>query len=87
MPAAGLLVHPFTFRTEQRQLASDYKSNPVNEYLALTSRCSSQVGLGQALQWVRLAGHWLFSFSAKLVRNCGISASALSLPPCSAFLK
>jgi glycerophosphoryl diester phosphodiesterase len=32
--AQGLLVHPFTFRDEQRRLASDYKGNPVNEYLA-----------------------------------------------------
>jgi glycerophosphoryl diester phosphodiesterase len=32
--AAGLLVHAFTFRNEQRRLASDYKGNPVNEYLA-----------------------------------------------------
>ena len=32
--AAGLLVHPFTFRNEQRRLASDYKGNPINEYLA-----------------------------------------------------
>jgi len=32
--AQGLLVHPFTFRNEQRRLASDYKGNPVNEYLA-----------------------------------------------------
>jgi glycerophosphoryl diester phosphodiesterase len=32
--AQGLLVHPFTFRSEQRRLASDYKGNPVNEYLA-----------------------------------------------------
>jgi glycerophosphoryl diester phosphodiesterase len=31
--AQGLLVHPFTFRSEQRRLASDYKGNPVNEYL------------------------------------------------------
>jgi glycerophosphoryl diester phosphodiesterase len=31
---AGLLVHPFTFRNEQRRLASDFKGNPVNEYLA-----------------------------------------------------
>ena len=31
---AGLLVHPFTFRTEQRRLASNYQGNPVNEYLA-----------------------------------------------------
>lgn len=31
--ALGLLVHPFTFRSEQRRLASDYKGNPVNEYL------------------------------------------------------
>ena len=31
--ALGLLVHPFTFRNEQRRLASDYKGNPVNEYL------------------------------------------------------
>ncbi len=31
---AGLLVHPFTFRSEQRRLASNYKGNPVNEYLA-----------------------------------------------------
>ncbi len=31
---AGLLVHPFTFRNEQRRLASNYKGNPVNEYLA-----------------------------------------------------
>jgi glycerophosphoryl diester phosphodiesterase len=32
--AAGLLVHPFTFRSEQRRLASDFRGNPVNEYLA-----------------------------------------------------
>jgi glycerophosphoryl diester phosphodiesterase len=29
----GLLVHPFTFRNEQKRLQSDYKGNPVNEYL------------------------------------------------------
>ncbi|MFL6665395.1 MAG: glycerophosphodiester phosphodiesterase [Rhizobacter sp.] len=29
----GLLVHPYTFRSEQRRLASDYKGVPVNEYL------------------------------------------------------
>ena len=29
----GLLVHPYTFRNEQRRLASDYAGNPVNEYL------------------------------------------------------
>jgi glycerophosphoryl diester phosphodiesterase len=32
--AAGLLVHPFTFRDEQRRLASDFKGMPGNEYLA-----------------------------------------------------
>ena len=31
--AAGLLVHPFTFRNEPRRLASDYKGNPAAEYL------------------------------------------------------
>ena len=30
---AGLLVHAYTFRNEQRRLASDYAGNPVNEYL------------------------------------------------------
>ncbi len=30
---AGLLVHAYTFRNEQRRLASDYGGNPVNEYL------------------------------------------------------
>lgn len=30
----GLLVHPYTFRNEQRRLAGDFKGNPVNEYLA-----------------------------------------------------
>ncbi|WP_280155247.1 glycerophosphodiester phosphodiesterase [Piscinibacter sp. XHJ-5] len=29
----GLVVHPYTFRNEQRRLASDFKGNPVNEYL------------------------------------------------------
>jgi glycerophosphoryl diester phosphodiesterase len=29
----GLLVHTWTFRNEQRRLASDYADNPVNEYL------------------------------------------------------
>ena len=29
----GLLVHPYTFRNEQRRLAYDYEGNPVNEYL------------------------------------------------------
>jgi glycerophosphoryl diester phosphodiesterase len=32
--AQGLLVHPYTFRNEQRRLASTYAGNPVNEYLA-----------------------------------------------------
>lgn len=32
--AAGLLVHPFTFRNEQRRLVGDFKGNPLNEYLA-----------------------------------------------------
>lgn len=31
--AAGLLVHPFTFRNEQRRLAGDFKGNPIDEYL------------------------------------------------------
>ena len=31
--ARGLLVHPYTFRNEQRRLAYDYGGNPVNEYL------------------------------------------------------
>jgi glycerophosphoryl diester phosphodiesterase len=30
---AGLLVHAYTFRNEQRRLPSDYTGNPVNEYL------------------------------------------------------
>jgi glycerophosphoryl diester phosphodiesterase len=30
----GLLVHPYTFRNEQRRLASDFNGNPVLEYLA-----------------------------------------------------
>ena len=30
---AGLLVHTWTFRNEQRRLLSDYAGNPVNEYL------------------------------------------------------
>ena len=30
---ASLLVHTWTFRNEQRRLASDYAGNPVNEYL------------------------------------------------------
>jgi glycerophosphoryl diester phosphodiesterase len=31
--AHGLLVHTWTFRNEQRRLPSDYRGNPVNEYL------------------------------------------------------
>ncbi|HEY5975261.1 MAG TPA: glycerophosphodiester phosphodiesterase [Geobacteraceae bacterium] len=31
---AGLLVHPYTFRNEQRRLANDYLGDPHNEYLA-----------------------------------------------------
>ena len=30
---AGLMIHTWTFRNEQRRLASDYTGNPVNEYL------------------------------------------------------
>jgi glycerophosphoryl diester phosphodiesterase len=29
----GLLIHTWTFRNEQRRLASDFAGNPVNEYL------------------------------------------------------
>jgi glycerophosphoryl diester phosphodiesterase len=29
----GLLVHPYTFRSEQKRLAADYNKNAVNEYL------------------------------------------------------
>ena len=32
--AQGLLVHTWTFRSEQRRLASDYRGMPANEYLA-----------------------------------------------------
>ena len=31
--ALGLLVHPYTFRSEQRRLTSDYAGNPASEYL------------------------------------------------------
>jgi glycerophosphoryl diester phosphodiesterase len=31
--ARGLLVHPYTFRNEQKRLAFDYEGNPINEYL------------------------------------------------------
>jgi glycerophosphoryl diester phosphodiesterase len=31
--ARGLVVHPYTFRNEQKRLAADYKGNPINEYL------------------------------------------------------
>jgi glycerophosphoryl diester phosphodiesterase len=31
--ARGLLVHPYTFRNEQKRLAYDYEGNPINEYL------------------------------------------------------
>ena len=31
--AAGLLVHPYTFRNEPRRLASDFAGKPENEYL------------------------------------------------------
>ncbi|MBR7784818.1 glycerophosphodiester phosphodiesterase family protein, partial [Undibacterium luofuense] len=30
---AGLLVHPYTFRNEQRRLAANYKGDPKAEYL------------------------------------------------------
>ena len=30
---AGLVVHPYTFRNEQRRLAANYAGNPVAEYL------------------------------------------------------
>jgi glycerophosphoryl diester phosphodiesterase len=29
----GLVVHPYTFRNEQKRLVSDYQGNPINEYL------------------------------------------------------
>jgi glycerophosphoryl diester phosphodiesterase len=32
--AAGLLVHTWTFRSEPRRLASDFKGDPLNEYRA-----------------------------------------------------
>ncbi|MGJ7495759.1 glycerophosphodiester phosphodiesterase [Variovorax sp. RT4R15] len=30
----GLLVHPYTFRSEQKRLTGSFQGNPVNEYLA-----------------------------------------------------
>lgn len=30
----GLMVHPYTFRSEQKRLAGDYQGSAVNEYLA-----------------------------------------------------
>ena len=30
--AAGLVVHPFTFRNEAKRLASDFKGDPAAEY-------------------------------------------------------
>lgn len=35
--AVGLFVHTWTFRSEPRRLASDYKGDPVNEYRAFFS--------------------------------------------------
>jgi len=32
--AVGLLVHPFTFRSDPSRLPSDYAGNPINQYLA-----------------------------------------------------
>ncbi|HJV95444.1 MAG TPA: glycerophosphodiester phosphodiesterase [Albitalea sp.] len=32
--ALGLVVHPYTFRNEQYRLDSDFRANPINEYLA-----------------------------------------------------
>lgn len=34
---AGLLVHSYTFRNEQRRLAGDYMGDPKKEYLAFYS--------------------------------------------------
>jgi len=31
--ARGLVVHPYTFRSEQHRLLADYAGNPINEYL------------------------------------------------------
>ena len=31
---AGLLVHPYTFRNEQKRLTGSFAGNPINEYLA-----------------------------------------------------
>jgi glycerophosphoryl diester phosphodiesterase len=31
--AHGLLIHTWTFRNEQRRLTSDFRGNPINEYL------------------------------------------------------
>ncbi len=30
--AAGLMVHPYTFRSEAKRLASDFKGDPKAEY-------------------------------------------------------
>jgi glycerophosphoryl diester phosphodiesterase len=30
----GLVVHPYTFRNEQKRLTGSFAGNPVNEYLA-----------------------------------------------------
>jgi glycerophosphoryl diester phosphodiesterase len=32
--AAGLLVHPWTFRNETTELLKDYAGDPLNEYRA-----------------------------------------------------
>ncbi len=44
----GLVVHPYTFRNEQKRLQSDYKGDPVNEYLNFL-----QAGRGRLVQRFR----------------------------------
>ena len=63
---AGLVVHTWTFRNEQRRLAADYGGNPVNEYL----------------QFYELGIDGMFSdfpdtaFAARILFNLSKSASA-----------
>ncbi|MEA2455674.1 MAG: glycerophosphoryl diester phosphodiesterase [Thermoleophilaceae bacterium] len=62
--ARGLLVHPYTFRNEQKRLAYDYGGNPINEYLrfyaagvdGLFSDFADTAFAARDLFWLQTAG-------------------------------
>jgi glycerophosphoryl diester phosphodiesterase len=74
----GLLVHPYTFRNEQRRLPADYAGNPVNEYLQFYRLGVD--GVFSDFPDTALAARVLFNLEKKQDAGSGLTGEADDAP-------